>query len=157
MLEKDTKVLKFNIGSRKGFSINNTILEKCLLYDMSMQLRLLIVYVVIDLEVCYDRQLTSIESLVLELIGVDRKVLQVFAQVLLLLQYFICTGSSISLLLYRSKEDQYGGTRQKNLFTEEAYKVKSCLIIFKLEIIKQGVLLRVPISIIMYIVHSFID
>ena len=59
--------------------------------------------------------------------------LQVFTVVLPSLQYFIYTRYSISKELYYSRADQYRGIGQGNLFASESYKVKSYLIIMKLE------------------------
>ena len=55
MLDKDIRASKFNFGLWKGFSIDDAILEKWLIYDISMWIRLLIVHIVIDLEAYYNR------------------------------------------------------------------------------------------------------
>ena len=110
ILEEDIRVSKFNYGSRKGYSIDNTILEKYLICDISIWTILPTVYVLTDLKACYNRQLVSIESIVLELIRADRKALIVFAKVLPAFQHFICTGYGINKDSYGSIEDLYRGT-----------------------------------------------
>ena len=56
-------ISKFNYGSRKGYSINGVILKKWLIYDKSMRNMLLMVHIIIDLEVYYDRQLRNIANI----------------------------------------------------------------------------------------------
>ena len=72
-LEIDNRILKFNFGSRKGYSIDNALLEKRLLYDSSIITRKKSTYVVTDLVAYYDRQLLHIEILVMESVEIDRK------------------------------------------------------------------------------------
>jgi len=54
-LEKNKRISKYNFSSRKGYSINEAILEKRLLYDTSMFTRSSTVYIITNLEACYDR------------------------------------------------------------------------------------------------------
>ena len=54
-IEQDSYIYKFNYGSQKGYSIEEIILEKRLLYDLSMWHRSQNVHAITDLESCYDR------------------------------------------------------------------------------------------------------
>ena len=80
------------------------------------------------------------------MIRVDRKALQLFAEVLLAFQYFICMGYRISTISYGSLTDKHGETGQGNFFTGKSCKVKSCLIIQKIEETNKRVIIRPSIS-----------
>ena len=103
------------------------------------------VCVVADLEAYYDRQLASIESIILESIGVDWKAAILFARILPALKHYICTNFGISSNSYGDTIDKHGGIGQENLFAGEGYKVKLCLIIYDMEELEQGVIITVPI------------
>ena len=48
-IENNKRLLKFNYSSRKGYSIEEIILEKRLLYDISMRDCYPIIHIIIDL------------------------------------------------------------------------------------------------------------
>jgi len=85
------------------------------------------------LAACYNYQLANIESLVLELIGIDRKVLTLIAKILSHFKYYMCTGFGISSSFYGDEQDEYGRIEQENIFSGELCKVKSYRVIKLLE------------------------
>jgi len=70
-LENDKQISKHNFGSRKGYSIDEAILEKRLLCDASIFIRSNTVHVITDLEACYNKKLANIRSILIESIRVD--------------------------------------------------------------------------------------
>ena len=67
-------------------------------------------HVITDLVACYDHQLANIESLILESIRIDYKVLILITKILPYFKYYICTRFGISSDYYSDKENKYGGT-----------------------------------------------
>jgi len=63
-IERNKRVLKNNFRSRLDYSIKLVILHKRLVYDNNKFTNKVIVHNMIDLEVCYDRQLAPIRSIV---------------------------------------------------------------------------------------------
>jgi len=102
-IETDFNILKFNFGLRRNYSIENALLEKCLIYNWSMITKQLMIQVITDLAACYDCQLANIESLVLESIGIDRKVLTLIAKILPHFKHYVCTRFGISSSFYSDK------------------------------------------------------
>jgi len=76
--------------------------------------------------VYYDRQLANIESLILESIRIDHKVLTLIAKILPYFKHYACTGFGISSNHYGNEENEYRGIGKENIFSGEVYKVKSC-------------------------------
>ena len=91
------------------------------------------IYMIIDIATCYDRQLLNIESLIVELVGINRKIVILIAKVHLILQYYMCIRFGISTQSYRSWNDKYARTYQGNIFSRKANKIKLCRIIKALE------------------------
>jgi len=54
-----------------------------------------------DLKAYYDRQLPKIGSIVKELIGIERKLIQLIAKVLPIIEHHICTSFGASSEFYR--------------------------------------------------------
>ena len=54
-IERDPRILKVNYESRNRFSIENTILEKRLIYDHSTLSYQHTIHKITDLKACYDR------------------------------------------------------------------------------------------------------
>ena len=54
-IEGDKRILKYNYGLRQGYSIEEVILEKRLIYDISRMNKELTAYIITDLEVYCDR------------------------------------------------------------------------------------------------------
>ena len=54
-IEKDSRLSKFNFGSRQDYSIESVLLEKRLIYDISQYNSETTVHLFSDLEACYDR------------------------------------------------------------------------------------------------------
>ena len=51
-IEKDSQVSKYSYGSRKQYLIEIALLEKRLIYDASMWMRVSTIYIMTDLAVC---------------------------------------------------------------------------------------------------------
>ena len=73
-IETDSRVVKSNYSSRAGYSIESVLLKKWLIYNHSKLSREITVYNMTDLEVCYNRQLANLSSIVEEIVGVERKI-----------------------------------------------------------------------------------
>ena len=63
-IENDKRISKANYGSWLKYSINNTILEKWLIYDQVKMTIEPTVYNMTDLEACYDHQNATLGGLV---------------------------------------------------------------------------------------------
>lgn len=61
-------------------------------------------YVIIDLEACYDRQLASIGSILEESAEINRSVVRLVTSILPIFKYHICTGFGISKNSYGNKD-----------------------------------------------------
>ena len=59
-IEQNDKLLKYNFGSRKNYSIESALLEKMLLYETSKYTSEPTVHLLSDLEACYDRQIPAL-------------------------------------------------------------------------------------------------
>ena len=59
----------------------------------------------IDLEAYFDRQLANIESILEELIRIEKLVITLLTKILLILKRYICTSYSISKNYYSRRED----------------------------------------------------
>ena len=101
-IENDHRILKFNYESRTNYSIENTILEKCLMYDLATRDEKEMMHNISDLEACYNRKLPNIRCLVEESVGIEREAAKLFAKILLVMQYHICTSYGISKNSYKS-------------------------------------------------------
>ena len=82
LIEQDSRISKFNYRSRKYYSIDKALLEKRLLYESSKWAQKESIHIVTNLSACYDRQLSSIESMVVELVKVGRKISLIIAKLL---------------------------------------------------------------------------
>ena len=67
-------------------------------------------HTIIDLELYYDRQLVNLISIVLESIGIDRKVIKLIMKVILAIIHYTYMGYGISTHTYRSKSKRTSGT-----------------------------------------------
>ena len=108
-IESDSRVSKFNYGSRTNYSIDNAILEKRLMYDLALRDGSEMMHNISDLEACYDRQLPNIGCLIEESVGVEREPALLFAKILPVMEHHICTSFGISKEFYGSKEFKLGG------------------------------------------------
>ena len=69
-IETDERISKSNYGSRPGYSIQDAILEKKLVFDNSLVTGQHSIYAMTDLQAAYDRQFSKIGSVVQESVGV---------------------------------------------------------------------------------------
>ena len=141
-MENDNRFSKHNYGLRKGYSIDEVILEQQLLYNTSKITMDPTMHVVTDLAAYYDRQLAEIEGIVLELTGVNSHAARLFAKVLLIMPYHICSGYGISNKTYESINNPVGRIGQENSFSGESYKSKSCQIIKEVETEELGIIVK---------------
>jgi len=70
-IEEDTRLSKFNYGSRANYSIETAILEKRLMYDVAVRDGRSMLYNISNLKACYDRQLPNLGYVVQEAVGVN--------------------------------------------------------------------------------------
>ena len=96
VIETDERISKGNYGSRKGYSIDDLMIEKRLLCDCSMRNMEQTVHNFADLESCYDRQLANVCGVVKESVGVDRMAIKSSTKVTLRFEHCICTNFGIS-------------------------------------------------------------
>ena len=116
-IEKDDRLSKYNFGSRKHYSIKSALLEKRLIYDTSKYTSEPTIYLLSDLEACYDRQIPSLGGIVEEALGVNRNAIKVICNTVSQFKHFICTGFGISKESYGGPEEQLTGTRQGNMLS----------------------------------------
>ena len=81
-IEADEIILKSNYGSRPGYSIEDAILEKRLVFDKSLVTGRHNIYTLTDLHAAYDRQLSKIGSIVKESVGVESKPIMLITKVM---------------------------------------------------------------------------
>ena len=96
---------------RKNFSIESVFLEKKLTYDISKFNSLLIMYLLSDLEVSYNRQLLVLGGIVEKSLEVDCKVIRVITKTILIFRYQVCTSYRVSFISYRGEYSDLVGTR----------------------------------------------
>ena len=99
-IEKDPILSKFNYRSRRFYSIDEAILEKRLIYDISRYNKQSIIHVITNLEVYYDWQLYNIGLIVKESVEIDWNGIKLIAKVLPRMKHYICTGFGISSASY---------------------------------------------------------
>ena len=95
-MENNNRFLKYNYSLRKAYSIDEVILERRLLYNISKIIMIPTMHMVTDLATYYNRQLAEIEGIVLELTGIDRHATRLFSKLLLIISHYICSGYGIS-------------------------------------------------------------
>jgi len=99
----------------------------------------------IDLELYYDRQLVNLISIVLESIGIDRKVIKLIMKVIPAMTHCIWMGYRISINAYRSKSERTARTGQGNIISREEYKAKFCFIFKVVKNTNNGAIIISPI------------
>ena len=67
-------------------------------------------HVMTDLAAYYDRQLLNIESMIVELVGVDRAFMKLVAKILLSIEHHICIGYRVSRESYGNAKENYAET-----------------------------------------------
>ena len=60
----DPRISKANYGSRANYSIENTLLEKRIIYNYSSLIYQYTIHNITNLEACYDRQILNIGSII---------------------------------------------------------------------------------------------
>ena len=67
-------------------------------------------HIVTNLATYYNRQLSYIKSMVIELVEINQHFIILMTKILLVLQHFVCKGFSISEDSYRSELELYAST-----------------------------------------------
>ena len=75
VIETDKRISKGNYGSRKGYSIEDLILEKRLLHNCNMKILEQTVHNFTYIASYYDRQLANVCGVVEEAVGINRIVI----------------------------------------------------------------------------------
>ena len=70
--------------------------------DRSLLTMKVMVYNLTDLQLCYNRQLANVGSIVEESVGRNRKIMMLITKIMPIFKHYICTGFGIS-------DDSYGG------------------------------------------------
>ena len=114
---------------RKNYSIETAILQKRLIFDNSLITMKPTIYVITDLQSCYDKQLVNVGSIVEESVGRNRQVMKLFIKIMPKFKRYISTGYRISANYYRKENKELAGIEQGNKFSGDMYRDVSCLII----------------------------
>ena len=109
-IEKDNRLLQFNNGSRANYSIETMILEKRLMYNVTVRDGKPMLHNISDLKAFYDRQLPNLGCMIEEAVDVNREASKIFAEVLPIMNHYMCTDFSISKTAYGNKRKKLGGT-----------------------------------------------
>ena len=80
------------------------------MYDVAIRDGKPMLHNISDLKACYDRQLPNLGCLVQESVGVEREATKVFAKVLPIMEYYVCTDFGISKSTYGNSISKLGGT-----------------------------------------------
>ena len=139
LIENNERFLKANFGSRKNFAITTALLQKRLVMDNSLISSRHTIYMMTDLQSCYDRQLSNVGSIVEESVGHNRNAMILYTKIMPHFQRYISTGYGISQEPYGG-DVELAGTGQSNKFSGDMCRDISCLIIKQLEIQNLGIL-----------------
>ena len=145
-IENDSRLSKFNFGSRKWYSIESAILEKRLMYDTSRYSGEPTVHLFSDLDSCYDRQIPMLAGIVEESLGVNRSAIKVICDTVSKFKHFTCTGYGISNEYYGGDLESLTGTGQGNMLSGAVCRDQSCFVFKKVERMKKGVELILPLT-----------
>ena len=158
-VENDSRISKFNYGSRKSYSIDEALLEKRLMYDTSIRDGQPMIHNISDLKACYDRQLPNIGGIVQESVGVARNPILMFQKVLPIMKHYVCTDFGISTDYYGNKSDRLGGTGQGNSLSGAICRDTSCIIFKFLEDQRLGAIIEIVKTnrIIQRVAIAFVD
>ena len=98
-----------------------------------------------NLKACYDRQLSEIQSIVKESIGIERKLMQLIAKVLPIMEHHICTSFRASIEYCRETDNKQARIEQDHITLVNICRDISCLIMKPIEDQKIGVIIEGPI------------
>ena len=105
-IEDNPRVAKCNYELRPHYSIEDALLKKRLMNDNSLLNRKRTVHNMIDLKLCYNQQLVEIDSIVQELVRVERLSVKLFTKLLPIMEHYICTS-------HRTSKEFYSGVNEK--------------------------------------------
>ena len=145
-IKNDKRLSKCNYGSQPLYSIENTILEKRLVYDYSRLTTATTIHNMIDLKSCYNRQLLQIRSIIEESVGIERKLIKLIANLLLVMKYHVCTVYSVSESYYSREQDQTAGTGQGNIISSSICCDSLCFLIKDIKEKELGIIIKDPIN-----------
>jgi len=92
------------------------------------------------------RQIPALGSMVEESLGVNREVIKVICNTVSKFKHFTYTGYGISSEYYGGDFESLTGTGQGNMLSGAVCRDQSCLVFKKLERMKKGVKLILPIT-----------
>ena len=141
-IEHDNRIAKANYGSRRNYSIENIILEKRLLYDISKQNGKHTIHNMTDLQACYDRQLPQVCSIVQESTGMDRHAVKLVTKTITSFKHHLCTNFGICPQTYGGINDLLAGTGQGNSLSGIHCRDVSCLIVKDIENKNLGMIIK---------------
>ena len=103
-IESDERVSKSNHGSSLWHLIEDTILDKILVFDNSVETENHEIYAITDLQACFYRKLYKIRSILKESIGVETKSIQLMNKTLPIMEHRVST-------VFGTRKEFHGGRR----------------------------------------------
>ena len=103
------------------------------MYDVAVRDRKPMPHNISDLKACYDRQLPNLGCMIEEAVGINREASKIFAEVLPIMNHYVCTDFGISKTAYRNNREKLGGIGQGNSLSGAICRDTSCLIFKYLE------------------------
>ena len=100
----DERISKSNCGSRPGYSRQDTLLEKILVFDNILVTKRHRICALTYLQAACDRKLSKIGAIVQELAGVESKPITLITKVMPMLYNYVCTAFGVS-------KECYGGRK----------------------------------------------
>ena len=100
----------------------------------------------IDLKLCYDRQLAQIESIVQELIGVKRLLIKLFAKLILVIEHHIYTSFGVSKEFYGGWQLKQAGIGQGYVVLVNICRDSICFIFKVIQEERIGIIIIAPIT-----------
>ena len=88
-IKNNSRLSTLNFASRKYYSIKSALLERRLPCDASKCNNKSTVYLLSDLESCYDHQMPAIEGIVEEAIGSNRQAIKLIPEVVSNFRHFV--------------------------------------------------------------------
>ena len=107
-----------NYGIRKGCSIDSSLLEKILIFDLAKKTEEPCAFAMSNLEACCDRQLPNVGGIVEESVEANREAIKLITKVLPRCKYFVGTNCGISEDSHGGMNTLLGGIGQRNVFSD---------------------------------------
>lgn len=127
-IENDTQLLKYNYGSRQGYSVENAILEKRLLLELNYFDKEHLIYTFSNLEACYNLQLPNYGGMIQESICIYCDLCILFLKLIPRFQHHLSTGYGISENSYGSIDCLLCSSGQGNIFSWAVCRYQLCFV-----------------------------